>query len=90
MPSWSVLTSGWGKRTEGEREKESRQKEGFKIGQKGERKAERGRRGDKGAKASFMHYSGGSQRGKSRGMTRWSRDRARTEEGRVGSNAIMQ
>lgn len=54
MPSWSVLTSGWGKRTgrerEGEREKEGRQREGSEIGQQGERRARRGRRGMKGQK----------------------------------------
>lgn len=42
MPSWSVLTSGWGRRTGGARERErqrERQREGFEIGQLGERKA---------------------------------------------------
>lgn len=54
MPSWSVLTSGWGKRTGeergGERKKQGWQREGFKIGPQGERKARRGRRGMKGQK----------------------------------------
>lgn len=60
MPSWSVLTSGWVKRTEeergGERKKQGRQREGFKIGPQGERKARRGRREMKGQK-SFMPYA---------------------------------
>ncbi len=85
MPSWSVLTSGWGKRTgsKRERERESRLREGFQIGQQGEGKEGRNEE----AKKSFMPYVRVSQRRRDRYM-RWPRDRARAQGRREGNNAI--
>lgn len=57
MPSWSVLTSGWGKRTGSGRERGRRQREGFEIGQQGEKR--------RGMKGQWFHalYAGEAKEG---------------------------
>lgn len=85
MPSWSVLTSGWGERPARERSKAGRRRDLRLDSKEKGRLKEEGE--EQGGGKSFMPSAGERQRRRDRNM-RLLRDKARTGDGRVGNNAI--